>query len=206
MGKKVNPIFFRLGKSTQYHSLWYSDKKKYFKNLKADILIKEIFKKNFFFNNIIDIDIIISNLLKINIYFNELNKIEDFIEYIDFLIIEISKILKKNIIINFILEEEINSKNLSFLILNQINNKSSVKRIIKKEVLKLINKFIGCKVQISGRLEGVDIARKEWYLFGSIPLHTIRNNIDFFFYEIITQYGVLGIKTWIFKKKYETKT
>lgn len=201
MGKKINPIFFRLGKFSNYHSLWFSNKKQYSKNLKADILIKEIFKKNIFFNNINDIDIIISNILKINIYLNELNKIEEFVLFLDSIIIEISKILKKNILINFILDDNINSKSLSFLILNQINNKSSIKRIIKKEVLKLVNKFVGCKVQISGRLEGVDIARKEWYLFGSIPLHTIRNNIDYFFYETITQYGILGIKTWIFKKK-----
>lgn len=71
---------------------------------------------------------------------------------------------------------------------------------MKKEVLKFINHFDGCKIQISGRIEGVDIARKEWYLFGSIPLHTIRNKIDFYFSEHITQYGVLGIKTWVFKK------
>ncbi|BFI90980.1 30S ribosomal protein S3 [Candidatus Carsonella ruddii] len=200
MGKKINPIFFRLGKSTNYHSLWYSNKKHYSKILKADILIKEILKKNIFYNDISDVDIIISNILKINIYLIELNKLEDFLIYIDSLIIEISKILKKNILLSFILEENINSKNLSFLILNQINNKSSVKKIIKKEVLKLINQFDGCKVQISGRLEGVDIARKEWFLFGSIPLHTIRNKIDYFFYELITQYGILGIKTWIFKK------
>ncbi|AFP84017.1 30S ribosomal protein S3 [Candidatus Carsonella ruddii] len=206
MGKKIHPIFFRLGKSSYYHSFWFINKKKYFFFLKIDILIREIIKKNFFFINIIDIDIIISNFLKLNIYFNDLLKIENFVFFMDPIILEISKILKKNIIINFILEENVNSKSLSYLIINQINNKSSLKRIIKKEILKLLNKFNGCKIQISGRLEGVDIARKEWYLFGSIPLHTIRNNIDYYFNETITQYGILGIKIWIFKKKYETKT
>ncbi|AFP84197.1 ribosomal protein S3 [Candidatus Carsonella ruddii HT isolate Thao2000] len=206
MGKKIHPIFFRLGKSSCYHSLWFINKKKYFFYLKIDILIREIIKKNFFFSSMLDIDIIISNNLKLNIYFSDLTKIESFVLHIDSIMIEIFKILKKNILINFILEENINSKLLSYIIINQIKNKSSIKRIIKKEILKLNNKLNGCKIQVSGRLEGVDIARKEWYLFGSIPLHTIRNNIDYFFNEVITQYGILGIKIWIFKKKHETKT
>lgn len=200
MGKKINPIFFRLGITSSYNSLWFSNKKNYNKIFKINFLIKEILKKNLFFVNISDIDIIISNKLKINIYLNDLNKINDFLPYLDSIILEISKIIKKNIILNFIFDEFINAKFLSFSIINQINNKISIKRIIKKEVLKFNKQFNGCKIQVSGRLEGVDIARKEWYLFGSIPLHTIRNKIDFFFCETITQYGVIGIKTWIFKK------
>ncbi|ATX33398.1 30S ribosomal protein S3 [Candidatus Carsonella ruddii] len=200
MGKKINPIFFRLGKSVCYNSLWYENKKKYSKKLRINILIKEILKKNFFFINISCIDIIISNFLKLNIYLNDLEKIEDFYFYIDFFILEFSKILKINIIINFCLEEFINAKLLSLNILNQLDNKSSTKRIIKKEILKFNKQFNGCKVQISGRLEGVDIARKEWYLFGSIPLHTIRCKLDYYFCEFISQYGILGIKTWIFNK------
>ncbi|AQU89583.1 30S ribosomal protein S3 [Candidatus Carsonella ruddii] len=200
MGKKINPVFFRLGKSVCYHSLWYENKKKYSKKLKINFLLLEILKRNFFFINISCIDIIISNNLKLNIYLNDLDKIEDFYFYLDSFILEFSKILKKNIIINFCLEELINAKILSLNILNQLDNKSSTKRIIKKEILKFSKQFNGCKVQISGRLEGVDIARKEWYLFGSIPLHTIRYSLDYYFCEFISQYGVLGIKTWIFNK------
>ncbi|WP_433927922.1 30S ribosomal protein S3 [Candidatus Carsonella ruddii] len=200
MGKKINPILFRLGKSVCYHSLWYENKKKYSKKLKIDFLLKEILKKNFFFINISYIDIVISNVLKLNIYLNDLEKIEDFIIYLDVFILEFSKILKKNIIINFCIDEFINSKILSLSILNQLDTKVSIKKIIKKEILKFNKQFNGCKIQISGRIEGVDIARKEWYLFGSIPLHTIRHEIDYFFCEFISQYGILGIKTWIFKK------
>lgn len=201
MGKKINPIFLRLGKTTNYHSLWYSDKKTYSKKIKIDLLLKEILKKNLLFFNISNIDLIITNILKINIYLNDLEKIDDFYNYLDFFIYEFSKILKINIIINFCFEEFINSKILSLNILMQLDSKTSVKRIIKKEIIKFNKQFFGCKIQVSGRIEGIDIARKEWFLFGSIPLHTIRNEIDFYFCEYISQYGVLGIKTWIFKKK-----
>lgn len=200
MGKKINPVFFRLGKTNPYHSLWYSNKKHYGKILKFDILIKEILKKNLFYINISYIDIIITNVLKLNVYLTDFEKFDEFYKFLDLLIIEISKILQKNILINFIFENNINAKVLSISILKQINNKISIKRLMKKEVLKFINHFDGCKIQISGRIEGVDIARKEWYLVGSIPLHTIRNKIDFYFSECITQYGILGIKTWVFKK------
>ncbi|MBY0585310.1 30S ribosomal protein S3 [Candidatus Carsonella ruddii] len=200
MGKKVNPIFFRLGKSVNYNNLWFSNKKQYSKKIKINFLLKEVLKKNFLFTNISAIDIIISNILKLNIYLNDLEKIDDFYNYLDSFILEYSKILKKNILINFCYEENINARILSLLILNQLDNKSSVKRIIKKEIFKFNKQFNGCKIQVSGRIEGVDIARKEWYLFGSIPLHTIRCKIDYFFCEFISQYGVLGIKTWIFKK------
>ncbi|UNB92044.1 30S ribosomal protein S3 [Candidatus Carsonella ruddii] len=202
MGKKINPILFRLGKTIPYHSLWYADKKKYSKQIKVDFLLREILKKNLLFINISNIDIIITNILKINIYINDLDKINEFYLFLDIFIFEFSKILKKNIIINFCLEEFINAKILSLNILNQLENKISIKKIIKKEIIKFIKFFNGCKIQINGRIDGVDIARKEWYLIGSIPLHTIRNELDFYFCEYISQYGVLGIKTWIFKKKY----
>ncbi|XRA05396.1 MAG: 30S ribosomal protein S3 [Candidatus Carsonella ruddii] len=200
MGKKINPILFRLGKSNHYKNLWYNNKKKYSKTLKIIFLLKEIIEKNIFFINISSINIILTNILKINIYLNDLNKIYDFYEYLDIFIYEISKIIKKNIIINFCLENFINSKILSNNILNQLETKTSIKKIIKKEILKNLNYFNGCKIQISGRLDGIDIARKEWYLIGSITLHTIRNEIDYHFCEYITQYGVLGIKIWILKK------
>ncbi|MGK2912806.1 MAG: 30S ribosomal protein S3 [Candidatus Carsonella ruddii] len=200
MGKKINPILFRLGKSNYYKNLWYNNKKKYSKTLKIIFLLKEIVEKNISFINVSNINIILTNILKINIYLNDLNKIYNFYEYLDIFIYEISKIIKKNIIINFCLENFINSKILSNNILNQLETKISIKKIIKKEILKNLKYFNGCKIQISGRLDGIDIARKEWYLSGSIPLHTIRNEIDYYFCEYITQYGVLGIKTWIFKK------
>ncbi|MFI4883670.1 MAG: 30S ribosomal protein S3 [Candidatus Carsonella ruddii] len=200
MGKKINPILFRLGKSNCYKNLWYNNKKKYSKTLKIILLLKEIIEKNISFINISNINIILTNILKINIYLNDLNKIYDFYEYLDIFVYEISKIIKKNIIINFCLENFINSKILSNNILIQFETKTTIKKVIKKEILKNLKHFNGCKVQISGRLDGIDIARKEWYLFGSIPLHTIKNEIDYNFFEYITQYGVLGIKIWIFKK------
>ncbi|AFP83823.1 ribosomal protein S3 [Candidatus Carsonella ruddii CS isolate Thao2000] len=201
MGKKINPIFFRLGKNINYHSLWYCEKKKFSFFLKKDILLREIIKKVFFFIDLNNIDIIFSNKLIINLYLNNFENILNIENYLDLLILEIYKIFKKNILLNLINNIfVINSKKIALYLINYINNKNSIKKIIKRECLKYSDSLNGCKIQISGRLEGVEIARKEWFLFGRIPLHTIRLYIDYHHCEIITQYGVLGIKIWIFKK------
>ncbi|AFP84377.1 30S ribosomal protein S3 [Candidatus Carsonella ruddii] len=202
MGKKINPVLFRLKKNSVYHSLWYNIKKKYFYYLKCDILIREIIRKNFLFINLSYIDIIISNKLIINLYINNIDLLNDIENYLDIFIFQISKILKKNIILNFVFNYVLNAKNIAINVVNQILNKNSIKKIIKKEIFNN-RKNLGCKIQISGRLDGVDIARKEWSLLGRIPLHTIKYNLEYYCCETLIQYGILGIKVWLFKKKNE---
>ncbi|BAF35181.1 ribosomal protein S3 [Candidatus Carsonella ruddii PV] len=202
MGKKINPILFRLKKNTVYHSLWYTFKKNFCYYLKCDILIREIIRRNFLFINLSYIDIIISNKLTINLYINNVDQFNIIENYLDVFVFQISKILKKNVILNFVFNHVLNAKNIAYNVVNQILNKNSIKKIIKEELLKNRKNF-GCKIQISGRLEGVDIARKEWSLIGRIPLHTIKYNLEYYQCETLTQYGILGVKIWLFKKNNE---
>ena len=86
-------------------------------------------------------------------------------------------------------------------IARQIENRAAFKRVVKKAIQNVIKYgALGVKITVSGRLNGVDIARSETYKEGSIPLHTIKANVDYAHVEALCTYGIIGIKVWIYKK------
>ncbi len=86
-------------------------------------------------------------------------------------------------------------------IAKQLENRAAFKRVVKKAIQNVMKYgALGVKITVSGRLGGVDIARSETYKEGSIPLHTLKANIDYALSEVKTKYGIIGVKVWIYKK------
>jgi small subunit ribosomal protein S3 len=94
---------------------------------------------------------------------------------------------------------------LADFIVAELEKRAPFRRIFRvaQERVQSIDEVSGIRFQISGRLNGVDIARKEWFRKGSIPLHTLSANLDYSFKTAYTNYGILGIKVWIFVKERE---
>ncbi len=203
MGQKVNPIGYRLGVNKDWESKWYS-KSDYAKYLNNDIKIREYLEKNL--KDAAIASVIIErkkDRCEVTIYTAKPGVIigrggED----IEKLRNKLKKLVGEEIYINIVEEKkpDLNSKLVAMNIANQIAARapfrSAQKRAIKN-VLKAGAK--GCKTSVSGRLGGAEMARTEGYTEGTVPLHTIRADVDYATAEADTTYGKIGVKVWIYK-------
>ncbi|WGS66132.1 30S ribosomal protein S3 [Enterobacteriaceae bacterium ET-AT1-13] len=204
MGQKVNPHGVRLGIIKFWNSIWYANKKEYNKNLNDDFKIRSFLKKKLmklFLSKIVIYRNI--KLIKIIIYTSRSDSIiKNKNDNIEILCKEISKFVNIPSIINIfeIKKPEIDAKLISNNIKFQLEHRIIFRRIIKKSVQNAINNgAIGIKIELNGRIGGVEIARTEWHREGRVPLHTLRADIDYNTSIANTTYGVIGIKVWVFK-------
>ena len=205
MGQKVNPIGYRLGVNKDWESKWYS-KSDYAKYLNNDIKIREYLEKNL--KDAAIASVIIErkkDRCEVTIYTAKPGVIigrggED----IEKLRNKLKKLVGEEIYINIVEEKkpDLNAKLVAMNIANQIAARapfrSAQKRAIKN-VLKAGAK--GCKTSVSGRLGGAEMARTEGYTEGTVPLHTIRADVDYAIAEADTTYGKIGVKVWIYKSE-----
>jgi small subunit ribosomal protein S3 len=205
MGQKVCPIGFRLGITESWRSRWYADKKEFGKLLVEDQKIRKYIKKNYRFTGVpkVVIERTRDEGAKIIIYSArpgliigrkgaEIEKLKDGIE----------KIVEKSVDIKIqeVDKPELQAQLVAENIAEQLQKRAAYRRTIKKAVESTMGLGAkGVKVQVSGRLSGAEIARRESATKGSIPLHTLRANIDYGFAESLTTYGTIGVKVWIFK-------
>ncbi|BFI91127.1 30S ribosomal protein S3 [Enterobacterales bacterium endosymbiont of Anomoneura mori] len=202
MGQKVNPNGMRLGIINSWNSLWYSNKKNYSVNLYSDLKIRN-FLKSKLINLFVSKIVIIKNIknIKVIIYTSRPNSVIKNKYNVKKLCEKIKKIININIKINMfeIKKPEIDSKLVANNIKLQLEQRIMLKYIIKKTIKNAIkNGAIGIKIQVSGRIGGIEIAKTEWYRKGRVPLHTLRANIDYNTSIANTTYGTIGIKVWIF--------
>ncbi|MCV2499938.1 MAG: 30S ribosomal protein S3 [Candidatus Lightella neohaematopini] len=204
MGQKVNPNIIRLGFIKLWHSTWYADKKDFAKNIDNDFKVRQFIHKKL--SKALISHIIIERLTKnirVNIHAARpgliIGKNGEDIENIRKSLSIITKV-PTQINITEIRIPELNSilvaKNISL----QLEKRVMFRKIIKRSIqnaMKLGAK--GIKIEISGRLGGTEIARTEWYKEGRIPLHTLRADIDYADSKAYTNYGIIGVKVWIFK-------
>ncbi len=205
MGQKVNPIGYRLGVNKDWQSKWYS-KNDYAEYLINDIKIREYIEKNL--KDAAIASVIVErkkNRCEVTIYTAKPGVIigrggED----IEKLRKKIAKLVNEEVFIN-IVEEKNPNLNASLVAQNIANQiaarapfRSAQKRAIK-EVMKAGAK--GCKTAVSGRLGGAEMARTEGYTEGTVPLHTIRADVDYAIAEADTTYGKIGVKVWIYKNE-----
>lgn len=203
MGQKVNPNGFRLNITKAWHSSWYADRK-YTIKLHEDIKIRNLIFYKFKSANINKV--IIERPAKkiiINIYSSKPGMIIGK-KGIDIIRIKkiISNITNNEIIMNIteVKKPEIEPLLIAKNIASQLEKRISFRKIIKKSVFNAIKSgAMGIKIIISGRLGGIEIARKEKYQKGKIPLHTLRAIINYSSYEAKTIYGTIGIKVWVYK-------
>ncbi len=204
MGQKVNPIGFRVGINKTWDSRWYVKQKKHFaKNLHEDFKLREYVSKKL--KN--------AGVSKVEIE-RAANKIKIIVSSarpgfvigkkgvgIDSLRDEINKMTKNEVFVNIqeIRKPDTDARLVAENIAVQLEKRVSWRRALKKALQSAIRGGVkGIKVQVAGRLDGAEIARTEWYTEKSVPLHTLRADIDYGTREAKTTYGVIGVKVWIY--------
>ena len=210
MGQKTHPLGFRLGITKEHKSTWYANFNNYANILKEDDQIRLYLNKFLKTSGISNIQI---NRLRNNIQINIetgrpgklIGKDENLLNLKDLL-----KKIKTNLLINrqiTIKIVEVNVGNLmassiAEFVVNKLEDRIAFRRAIR-EALQIAQKgkVKGIKIQVSGRLNGAEIARSEWIREGRVPLQTLEANIDYATKEANTIYGVLGIKVWLFSQK-----
>ena len=205
MGQKVNPKGYRVGVIKEWDSKWFADKKDFSDLLVEDVKIREYIKKQAYEAGIADIEIERAvNNLKITIFTGKPGMvIGRGGAGVEELKSKLEKIAPgKRIIINV---EEIKYQDLSAQLVaeniaNQLENRIAFRRAMKQSIQRTMRAGAkGIKTMVSGRLGGADMARSEGYSEGTIPLQTLRANIDYGFAEADTEYGKIGCKVWIYK-------
>lgn len=205
MGQKVHPVGFRLGNYRQWNSRWFA-RQDFPKLLLEDQRIREFIKKEKELEGagIASVEIErAANKVKIKIHTSRPGivigqkgrKIEDLRRRLE-------KLTGRELIIDIheIRKPETNAQLVAEVIALQLERRIAFRRAMKKAVSQAM-KFgaQGIKIRVAGRLGGAEMARKEWYREGRVPLHTLRADIDYGFAEAKTTYGVIGVKTWIYK-------
>ncbi len=204
MGQKVNPNLIRLGIVKSWNSIWYAHKKSFAINLYNDFLIRQLLYKKLF--NALVSKIIIERLvknIKITIYTARpgviIGKKGEDIEKLRILTMRLTKVPTQINILE-IRKPELDAKLVAANIAIQLERRLMYRRVMKRVIANAIRLgALGIKVEINGRLGGTEIARTEWYREGRVPLHTLRADIDYSVSQAYTNYGVIGIKVWIFK-------
>jgi small subunit ribosomal protein S3 len=203
VGQKVHPIGFRLGFNKTWRSRWYSDRD-YAKLLHEDISLRETLKKRFAHAGVSKIETErAANKLKIDIYTSrpgiiigrkgaEIDKLKQ----------EVQKRTKREVHIDIqeVHRPELDAQLVAESIALQLEKRVAFRRAMRKAVDSALR--FGCKgikVRVAGRLNGAEIARKEWYLQGRLPLQTLRADIDYGTAEAQTTYGVIGVKCWVYQ-------
>jgi small subunit ribosomal protein S3 len=206
MGQKVNPISFRLGINRYWDSIWYAKKNDYSKFLIEDYKIRKWIRKNIINAGVSEIIIERSSKkCSVSIHTSRpgfvIGKKGSDIEKIKN---KISKITDSEVYVNIkeIKKPELNAYLVAENIAQQLVKRIAYRRAMKRAMQSTMRLGAkGIKVCVSGRLAGNEIARTEWLREGSIPLHTLRANLDYSEAEALTTYGIIGVKVWIYKGK-----
>ena len=205
MGQKVNPHGMRVGIIKDWDSKWYADKKNFADNLIEDHKIREFLKKKLYSANVskIEIERAAEDKVRIIVFTAkpgyvigkggaEIEKLKK----------DVQKITNKNIFIDIkeIKRPDRDAQLVAESIALSLENRVSFLRALKQAMSRTMKAgALGIKASVGGRLGGADIARREFYSEGTIPLQTLRADIDYGFAEADTTYGKLGVKVWIYK-------
>ena len=203
MGQKVHPYGFRLGYTKPWKSRWYMDRD-YAKFLIEDIKLKTELKDKLKSAGVSSIEIerpgnklrIIIRTARPGIIIGRKGA------EIDKLKADLQKQTGREVFVDIleVHKPELDAQLVSEAIALQLEKRVGFRRAMRKSVDSALR--FGCKgikVRVSGRLNGAEIARSEWYLQGQLPLHTLRADIDYGFTEAHTTYGKIGVKTWVYK-------
>ena len=209
MGQKVNPISFRLQTSKNWNSRWFASKKDFAVWLAEDGKIRDLIEKRFASRpTIANVEIERSaNLVTVTIHtaqagrggagINELKKV-------------IEKVVSLPVRINVeeVRRPELNAKLVAENIAHQLERRANFRRAVKMAIQGSRNAGAkGIRVEVAGRLNGAEMSRREKFIEGSVPLHTLRADVDFYAARALgpNGTGIIGIKVWIYKGERSTK-
>ncbi len=204
MGQKMHPHGLRVGVIKDWDSKWYADKKNFSDYLVEDHKIREYVKKKLFISGISKIEIErTAKFVKVNVYTAKpglvIGKGGQLAESLKN---DLQKMVGKDINLNIVevKDVDLNAQLVAENICAQLERRISFRRAMKQCMQKTMKAgALGIKTSVSGRLGGADMARTEFYKEGTIPLQTLRADIDYGFYEANTTYGKIGVKVWIYK-------
>lgn len=201
MGQKVHPIGMRVGVIRDWDAKWYSDKN-YAEFLHEDLQVRDHINTKLSDASISSIQIErAANRVIVSIHTAKPGMvIGKGGSEVDALRAELNKLTGKKVHINIveIKEANLDAKLVAEDIANQLENRVAFRRAQKQAIQRAMRAGAqGIKTQVSGRLNGADMARTEHYSEGTVPLHTLRSDIDYYWAEAMTQYGKMGVKVWI---------
>ena len=204
MGQKMHPHGLRVGVIKDWDSKWYADSKKFSDYLVEDKKIREYVKKKLYVSGISKIEIErTAKSVKVNVYTAKpglvIGKGGALVEGLK---TDLQKIIKKDVNLNIVEVKDFdtNAQLVAENIASQLERRISFRKAMKQVMQKAMKAgALGIKTSVSGRLAGADMARTEFYKEGTIPLQTLRADIDYGFAEANTTYGIIGIKVWIYK-------
>ena len=204
MGQKMHPHGLRVGVIKDWSSKWYADSKNFSDYLVEDHKIREYVKKKLFVSGISKIEIERTpKFVKVNVYTAKPGLvIGKGGNYAETLKNELTKMINKEVNLNIVEVKNVDTdaQLVAENICNQLERRISFRRAMKQCMQKAMKAgALGIKTAVSGRLGGADMARTEFYKEGTIPLQTLRADIDYGFYEADTTYGKIGVKVWIYK-------
>ena len=204
MGQKVHPTGIRLGIVKKHSSVWFAEGRDYAENLLVDLQVRDFVKKHLANASVSRVDIERpAQRAKITIYTARpgivIGKKGEDVEALRRILTE-----KMDIPVQINIEEirkpDLDAQLVADSVAQQLQRRVMFRRAMKRVVQNAMRQGAeGIKVQVGGRLGGVEIARSEWYREGRVPLHTLRADIDYATSEATTTYGIIGVKVWIFK-------
>jgi small subunit ribosomal protein S3 len=203
LGQKVNPIGLRLNITRSWESIWYADKE-YAKYLLEDQAIKKYLKKRLFHAGIARINVErTGEKLRVKLHTARPGIIigKKGVE-IEALKQDLDKLTNRESVIDIqeVRRPEADAQLVAENVAMQLERRVAFRRAMKKAVNTALRFGVkGIKISCSGRLGGAEMARREWYREGRVPLHTLRADIDYGLAEAKTTYGIIGVKVWIFK-------
>lgn len=206
MGQKVNPIGLRVGVIRTWDSRWFATGKEYAKNLQEDHSLRTAIMKMPVLKR--------AGVAKIEIE-RAAGKVKVIVSTarpgvvigkkgagIDALKKDLQKLSSCEVFVNIqeVRKPDLDANLVAQSIAMQLEKRISWRRALKKAITAAVKSGVrGIKVQVSGRLDGAEIARTEWYTEKSVPLHTLRADIDYGTAEALTTYGIIGLKVWVYK-------
>src|SRR5215471_7492094 len=205
MGQKINPVGFRLAVNRNWSSRWYANSKTFGPMLAEDIKVREFLKKKLAHASVGRV--LIERPAKdarITIFSARpgvvIGKKGEEIEALKAELRKIMGVQQVHVNIEEIRKPEIDAQLIADSIAQQLEKRIMFRRAMKRAMQNAMRLGAqGIKIMSAGRLNGIEIARTEWYLEGRVPLHTLRADIDYGFSEAKTTYGVIGIKCWVYK-------
>ncbi|WP_347358357.1 30S ribosomal protein S3 [Bdellovibrio sp.] len=204
MGQKVNPIGLRVGVIRTWDSRWYAKGQQYYENLHEDIRLRKFLKDKLKNAGVAKIEMeraakkikIIISTARPGVVIGKKGS------GIDALKAEVQKLTPNEVFLSIqeVRKPDLDAQLVAESIAQQLEKRISWRRALKKSIAAAIKGGVrGIKIRVSGRLDGAEIARSEWYNEKSVPLHTLRADIDYGTAEALTAYGIIGLKVWIYK-------
>ncbi len=204
MGQKVNPIGLRLGVIRTWDSRWFAKGPMYIENLHEDFKLRKYLNEKLKHAGVARIEMeraakkvkIIISTARPGVVIGKKGA------GIDTLKADVQKLTTNEVFINIqeVRKPDTDARLVAENIAMQLEKRISWRRALKKSMAAALRGGVrGIKVQVSGRLDGAEIARTEWYTEKSVPLHTLRADIDYGTAEALTAYGIIGVKAWIYK-------